>query len=204
MWVESWNTWSRLWLTISCVSPRSARCSIERRSPGPAPAGRGRPSARPSRRIDAPPCTARAMATPWRCPPDSVRASRRTSGMRIFRSAERGDRRPAHLGLRAEQPHRPERADQLAAEEQVLGDVAVVGEGEVLVHGGDAGSPAPPPGWRSGPPRRRSRGARGRGATAPHSILTSVDLPAPLSPTMAVTVPAGNSIETSRTAATPP
>ena len=115
---------------------------------------------------------------------------------------ERGDRRPAHLGA-GEPSQRTPRPHQLAAEEQVLGDVAVVGEGEVLVHGGDAGRL-----------RRRRRGeadllaveleVTAVGVRAPHSILTSVDLPAPLSPTMAVTVPAGNSIDTSRTAATPP
>ena len=81
---------------------------------------------------------ARAIATPWRCPPDRVRTSRRTSGTWIRNSASSGDSVPTHLGA-GEPVHRPPRVHQLAAEEQVLGDVAVIGEGEILVHGGDAG-----------------------------------------------------------------
>ena len=119
-----------------------------------------------------------------------------------FEIGECVDRAAPHLRA-AQQPERPELRDQLASEVEVLDDVAVIGECEVLVDGCDAGVAGR---RRRGEPNLVAGDHRcpASGRTAPHSILIIVDLPAPLSPTMAVTLPAGNSIDTSLTAATPP
>ena len=77
------------------------------------------------------------MATPWRWPPDSLRTSIRTDGTFTLRSAQRRVGLAPHLA-HLEEAERTDASRQLAAEEEVLGDVAVVGEGEVLVHGRDA------------------------------------------------------------------
>ena len=72
--VLSANTWSKLWLTITMVRPRCARSAM--RSCTRDCSWRPRAAMGSSmRRISDPQCTARAMATPWRWPPDSLRTS---------------------------------------------------------------------------------------------------------------------------------
>ena len=83
----------------------------------------------------------------------------------------------------------PQRGAEVAAGEDVLGDGQVLEDRRLLVHRDDA---EPMRGLRvADPPRlaRRSTSSPSSGWTMPVRILTSVDLPAPFSPTSAWTVP---------------
>ena len=140
-----------------------------------------------------------ATATDWRWPPDSE-----ATGWRIERtvvtesSSSVSARRDLHRGL-VEHPV----AQRLVAQEHVLDDVEVVAQRQVLVDRRDAerlGVPGPVqvdrlPSQRISPPS---------GAQRPEMVLISDDLPAPLSPTSAVTLPGGTSRSTSVRARTGP
>ena len=83
------------------------------------------------------PSSERAMATIWRCPPESEATASSRWGS-APRGADQLARVLLHLDVvdRPEPPQRP-RVVLLVAEEQVGGDVEVVGEREVLVDGRD-------------------------------------------------------------------
>ena len=93
---------------------------------------------------------------------------------------------------------------ELVAEEEVRDHVEVLAEREVLVDGGDAELRARRSGRSSRPACRGSGSSPEVGACTPASTLTSVDLPAPLSPTRATTSPAWMSRSMSVSADTAP
>ena len=129
--------------------------------------------------------TARAMATVCRCPPERLATFCRTDfTVRTERPARVSAARCSIADL-VEEPGR----QLLAAEVEVLDDVEVVAQREVLVDDLDAqrvGLLGVGDVHRSGP-RRGSRRCRRRGCR--RSPLIRVLLPAPLSPTSAVTRP---------------
>ena len=89
------------------------------------------------------------------------------------------------MRLGVDQLDAEQRARQLAAEEDVGGDVAHAGEREVLVDHLDAGR-ADVAGVLADERARRRSGSRRRPARwTPVIVFISVDLPAPLSPTSA-------------------
>ena len=137
------------------------------------------------------------------------------AGHRVDRRVEVGEarrqlgdrltRRHRHLAL-AQEAERLEQAapDELAPEEQVVGQVEHLDEGEVLVDGLDAGRErlGRASRTRASSPRDGSRHRSGVRTPAMH--LTRVDLPAPLSPTRPTTSPRRNSKLTSFSASTAP
>ena len=144
--------------------------------------------------------TARATATDWRWPPESVATGWRIERIVVTREARERLRR-LRLHRRLAQPRR--RVVRLAAEVHVLDDVEVVAEREILVDDLDperAASFGPwiVTGWPSKTISPPSIG------WMPATHLISVDLPAPLSPTSAMTSPARTSKSTSVSACTEP
>ena len=78
--------------------------------------------------------TALATATDWRCPPESEATGWRMERTVVTRRLLSVSPAAALHGILVEQPA----AEPLAAQEHVLDDVQVVGEGQVLVDGLDA------------------------------------------------------------------
>ena len=152
------------------------------------------------------PSIARAMAMVCRWPPESDATCVRTLGMLTDEPLEQLLDLLLHADLvePADELAHPRRA-LLAPEEQVVDDVEVVAEREVLVHGGDAERGRRPVASASMAPACPRRGLTpSSGGTMPAMVLTSVDLPAPLSPTRATTSPARTSKSTSVSAWTAP
>ena len=138
------------------------------------------------------------MATVWRWPPESEATTSRTLGMRAASSLRSVQALHLHrhlvevLGV------------ELAAEEDVADDVEVLAEREVLEDGGDAERRARRSGSDSDRLARGSGSSPEVGGWTPARTLTSVDLPAPLSPTSATTSPAWTSSSMSVSAETAP
>ena len=127
---------------------------------------------------------ARATASSWRWPPESVLTARVVSWQRDA-EAPRAAPRPRR-GSAVSERSRPR---ALVAEQQVRRDVEVVAQREVLPDDRDA---AAGHGRRVGrrAARRRSGCGRSVGAMSPAMQRTSVDLPAPFSPASATVSPA--------------
>ena len=158
--------------------------------PGRGPAGSGPHRGRRSARRGRPPCCSRAPPWRWRRSGADHRRGWPPADAPTTRCAPTGSpsvsRACFSISPSVEERVRP---TDLATEEHVLGDVEVVGQGEVLVDELD-----PECGGRA----RVVRSSTGLPSKAisplsmlwmPAKHLTSVDLPAPLSPTSAVTSP---------------
>ena len=100
-------------------------------------------------------------------------------------------------------PARPEAAEA-PAEEDVLAGRERRHEAQLLLHHRDAGGRGSGGRWRGRRAGRRSRSCPSSGSTRPERIFTSVDLPAPFSPSRAMTSPRRSSNETSSSARTGP
>ena len=100
-------------------------------------------------------------------------------------------------GARVEELERAEAAADLAAEEDIGRGGQVVAEREVLIDDLDAVLARPRPACGNGPAGRCSRISPLVGGKLPAMILTSVDLPAPLSPIRPSTSPGSRSRSTS-------
>ena len=116
--------------------------------------------------------------------------------------------RPMRVGDGARLRRHPPPVDEeprpgLAADEDVLGDRHVRGEGELLVDRDDAELLRVVRARRARPSRRRRRSCRCPAAAAPDRIFSSVDLPAPFSPSSAWISPGATSKSTSSSASTP-
>ena len=181
------KTSTRLWLITTTPSPRSR----SRRIRSSTCAVCATPSAAVgSSRITTfgSPSSERATATYWRWPPESVPTSLRTLGIV---TARRESSSPSLLHRRLVELPRDRPAPGAISslpEEQVGDDVEVVAERQVLVDGRD-----PQAGRVLGHGVRDLLAVErcpGSAAWIPAIVLTSVDLPAPLSPTRATTSPA--------------
>ena len=139
----------------------------------------------------------RAIATAWRWPPDICRPGRAAGSPTSARRTARRRARymaPCSRGSRTARSRLPE----LAPEKDVRRRRQVVAERQVLIDDLDAVLRAPRPAGGSARrwPSMRDAAVRS-GGKLPAMILTSVDLPAPLSPIRPTTSP-GSSVRSTR------
>ena len=131
------------------------------------------------------------------------REARAPGGAGRCATPSRSKRRSASAYIAARSMRRP-RAERLAAHEDVLGDREVGEERRLLVDHRDAGGLGLGGGARSRRARRRAGTSPPSRRWTPATILTSVDLPAPFSPTSAWIEPASTRRLPERRATTGP
>ena len=201
-WSLSRMTCSKLWLMSSTAWPssRSRRMSSSTLAVSWTPSAAVGSSMMTSLELKP---AARQMATAWRWPPES-RRTRDSDRGHVDGQASRPSPWPGAALRRGRGTRGARPADELAVEEEVLPDGEVLDEGEVLVNGLDPGLAGVLGGAEAPARRRRRRWCRLSGWWMPLTHRTSVDLPAPLSPTRAVTSPRRRVSETSLRARTLP